>query len=172
MKKQIKILTLISTLSIMISSCSSQSDCNNLQFKNINSLSENINYLNSTPEKIEVNSRTIESTYNIISVSDIRAIPEIFKDNCPTKFTIRLFDSKTKEGLFKDYTLEYYWFFSEEVKKSSEGYRYENSGNDNSTIRILNTPYLDTFNNTLIIKIKDKNGKSYLIKSINPYNRN
>lgn len=167
MKKQIKTLIIIFTLSTMIISCSSQDKCNITFLKNIDSISENLSILNNAPEKLEIDGRTIESGFNITSIADVRAIPEIFKE-CANTFTVGLRDSKTGEGLFNQYTLEYYWLFSEEIKKSTEGNRYENSGNDNSVIKIINTPIVETFNIKLVIKIKDKNGKSYLLKSKAP----
>lgn len=167
MNKHIKKIITISTISLIITSCGRYDRCPTTLSKSIETLSESLNTLNSVPEQLIINGKTIESTYDITSVYDVRAIPEIFKDNCETKFTVKLLDSKTKQGLFNEYTLEYFWFYSEKTKRASENNEYENYSNDYTTIRILTTPMLETLETTLILKIKDKNNKSYLLKSIN-----
>jgi len=164
MKKKIKKLTAIFILSVIINSCGKQNSCE-IPSKSIDSLSMNLDTLSSTPEKLEINGKTIESKFIVSDIPDIQAIPSFLK-HCERIFTVRLVDSKTKEGLFKEYSFEYYWYFSKESKQSVENSIIEYDP-DNTKVRLVNVGYVQGLDSILIIKIKNKTtNESYLLKSI------
>lgn len=172
-RKYLKKLTGIFILSMVINSCENLNRCD-IQPKSLDSLSENLDTLSNAPEKLEIDNLLINSTHTISSLSDNRAIhniPIIGNKGCETTFIVNLLDFKGTIGLFEKYEFEHYWYFSQKNNQLSEGNIIEYSPNK-SSLRIINSSFIEDEKPILIIKIKDKNGKSYLLKSINPYRIN
>lgn len=160
-----KIITLYS-LCLFMSSCEPINDCT-IPAQSLDNISENVDTLSNAPEKLEIDGKIIESTYEMTLVTDKIPINQIFGNKmCKRILAVNLIDSKNKSGLFNEYTFQHYWLFSKEIKRLSEGNRFKYISNNNKTIDIINSAFVGTYDPILVIKIiSKKTNNSYFLKS-------